>query len=212
MNTRVLAMSVASVGILAAAWFYFAPAPAPVATLAKTAAAPAAPAPATSLSNASSPAPAPKTVPAPQVAIPKIAPVQPAHTTPTFDNQKDLSTAIPELVAYAQNGDLVTAWQTYARPDLFAEVPPERHAQVDEHLRAIMTNPDGQMRVRVMAQVLNSFSAQTPIYNEAGDTATYQVAGPAAVAGLPQVRFQKVEGRWYIANEDINRIGRLLGL
>ncbi len=209
MNSRFLALFGAILVALAALWYFVAPTPAPAAPAAPSVAAPAT-APAVSVA-----APAPKPVAVPQVAAPKVAAVSTpasAVAAPVVDNQKELTTAIPELVHYIQAGDLVTAWQTYARPDFFAQIPPDRHAAVDERLRAVVTSPDGQMRVQIMSQVLDSFNTQTPVYNEAGDVATYQVAGPASAVGLKQVRFQKVDGRWYIGNDDLRQIGNLLGL
>lgn len=156
----------------------------------------------------------PKLALAPQVVAPKIAPapvVKPA-TQVIIDAQKDLSTAIPDLVKLVESGDLVTAWQTYAQPDHFAEIPLERRAQVDDRLRALSTNPQGQMRVQVLTQALGALSTQTPTLNDAGDVATYQLSGPAASVGAKAIHFKNVDGRWYIANDDLDNIGRLLGL
>ena len=209
MKSRYLIIFAGILTVIAGWWLLHPPISAPTTTPAATISLTPAPV----VVNA--PALASKPTTAPQVAAPKVVPAAPpaqSVAVVTVDNQKELSTAIAELVHYVQAGDLVTAWQTYAQPEHFAEIPLERRAQVDDHLRAAATNPQIQMRVQILSQVLDSFSTQTPAYNDTGDMAAFQVSGPAAAVGLKAVHFQKVEGRWYLANDDLDNIGRLLGL
>ncbi len=148
----------------------------------------------------------------PEVVAPKVAPAPKPAEQPVADPQRELSSALADLIKLGETGDLVTAWQTYAEPDFFADIPVERHIQVDDNLRQLATSVPGQMRVQAMMQVLNSFTTQNPTYNDTGDVATYPVTGPVAATGMKEFHFQRVDGRWYIADQDLNRVGQLLGL
>ena len=174
----------------------------------------ASPAPAaTKLAVIMPPTPKPATIapptaaPVTEVAVAGAAPKSPAKKA---DSQASLDTAIPDLANLLQSGDLVTAFENYTLPDDLAQIPPERIVEVEDQLRALVTNPQIQPRLQLISQMLDTFKGQTPTYNDAGDRATYQM--PGLGAGGATFSFQKVGDHWYISQAGMGQMQRVLGM
>ena len=186
-----------------------APAPEPV----KAAAAPSPANPANKLADIT-PTPKPTAIAPPQAppATLSTAPAADPAAPPAkkVDAQANLDTAIPDLATLLQTGDLVTAFENYTLPDDLAQIPPERIVEVEDQLRALVTNPQIQPRLQIISQMLDTFKAQTPTYNDTGDRATYQV--PGLGGGGNGFSFQKVDGRWYISQNGMGQMQRVLGM
>jgi len=150
----------------------------------------------------------PKVAPVTQVAAPVATPAPVAAKK--ADSQANLETAIPDLSNLLQSGDLVTAFENYTLPDDLAQIPPERVVEVEDQLRALVTNPQIQPRLQLISQMLDTFKGQTPTYNETGDRATYQL--PGIGTGAATFSFQKVGDHWYISQNGMNQMSRVLGM
>jgi hypothetical protein len=131
---------------------------------------------------------------------------------PKADAQADLGTAIPDLANLLATGDLTDAFENYTPPDVLAQIPPDRMAAIEQQLTNLNQQPQAMARLAVMSQVLASFNGQTPSYNDTGDVATYPIINPADGSSQGAFHFQKVGGRWYIAQTDLGRLGNALGM
>ncbi len=131
---------------------------------------------------------------------------------PKVDAQVNLETAIPDLANLLATGDLADAFENYTPPDVLAQIPPDRMAAIEQQLNSLNQQPQAVARLAVMAQVLASFDGQTPTYNDTGDVATYPIVNPADGSSQGAFHFQKVDGRWYIAQTDLGRLGNALGM
>ena len=200
MNSR-RALDLALFACLAgmAAWFFWPTAPAPE----KISLTPAAPARVTELEPLTLPAielepPAPMLRPAP---TPVVAAVEPVTAAPAaFDSQAELGTTVTDMIRLLQNQDFMTLFETYAPPDEVAQMPPEAKAQ----MAAIMQGPQIQQQMQLMIAALQSIQGTTPVYNAAGDTATYTptvdlTGNMSNKSGTPRpMTFVKVNDRWYL--------------
>jgi len=169
---------------------------------------------------AAAPLPAKTMVPAKMVASPTIAPpvAPPAQQTdialaavappieesppdPNADPQADLKTAIPDIVRLIRAGDQVGAYKTYCPPD---ELNPKDVQQMQDLIMQSMAAtaqvPELQQLMQKnrdeFARAFEALEDQTPIYNDAGDEATYKFAMPGE--GTEPMTFGKIDGKWYI--------------
>jgi hypothetical protein len=147
----------------------------------------------------------------PAAPAPQMAATQPAPAQKT-DVQTDLATAIPDLANLLASGDLVTAFENYTPPAAMAQLPAQQIAAIEDQLRAVAQQPQAVARLAVFSEVLGSFNGQTPTYNAAGDVAAYPITDPATGTSQGSFHFQKVDGRWYIAQTDLGRLGNVLGM
>jgi hypothetical protein len=68
-----------------------------------------------------------------------------------------------------------------------------------------MQNPHEQQQIKIIASALQAMQGQTPVFNDAGDKATYQVPTPpemvmpgATAPTTTPVTFNELDGRWYL--------------
>ncbi len=160
------------------------------------------PAPVTAASApAMAPAPAPIVIhPAPpqpvQVAAPVVppAPVQesapePAPAAPApADPRLAPDTAIADLTRMIDSGDYVTAAATYVN------LPP--NVQPEQFVAQLQQNPNFPQLVQMVRDTMQATQSVQPVYNDAGDTATYTF--PVPVDGQSSVRWRKVGTQWFL--------------
>jgi hypothetical protein len=204
MNTRNLAILAVVAVLVGGGIFYFVQSPAPEPAKVAEAPKPAAPAPAAPKPAAPQAVAAPKlpAAPAPAPAA-KPAPAAPAAAAPNAEAIKELDTTLNDMASMLQAGDMAGLMEKYMPPQEQARMTPEMKAQMQQ----AMQSPQMQQQLQMMAQALQSLQGQTPTFNDAGDTATYQMTPPAgmippgvnAPATIP-VTFIKVDGRWYAGN------------
>jgi len=152
----------------------------------------------------------PDIVTSPAVAAPVVAPVKPVEppadtpATPlsTSDPQENLSTAIPDLLNLIQSGDLLAAYERYMPPSYFAQMPPNIKEQLPQQMRNMQADPNMRKRSELFVQALQLMQSQTPVYNAAGDRATYPISDPSGRnTNLAPFVFQKIDGKWYVMPE-----------
>jgi hypothetical protein len=140
--------------------------------------------------------------PAPKAAATSIAAAQ-----SVADPQADLKTAIPDIARLVRTGALADWYRTYRPPaeydaDFFRT---EQELQ-DQFARDAETGANESLQAygAAFANAIEDLETQTPVYNAAGDEATFQldfnVNEPDSPdpAGPRPVTFQKIGGKWYI--------------
>jgi hypothetical protein len=168
--------------------------------------------------NAASKAPAapveaPKVAPAPAPAVSAPIPTK----TAVADPQADLDSVISEMTTQLQTGNLLDVFKKFVSPRFLSMIPPDRLPQMEQMINEAMEDPASQNEMKLMILGLVALKTQTPKWNEAGDLATYTVvtgvtvrppAGskePPTKKTLPlDVRFTKIDGKWYIASIPVN--------
>jgi hypothetical protein len=145
---------------------------------------------------------------APSKASVPIAPSLPV-VKPVFSKataQAELKAAMTDIISIIQAGDLAAYNAVSAPPSKLAQAAPEIRAQNEQSLQIILGNP-AQRRAVVaslqsqMLPLYQSLQNIVPIFNDAGDEATYTVVDPNSPTGVPlTVVFLKENGRWYIYN------------
>jgi hypothetical protein len=134
------------------------------------------------------------------------------------DPQTDLKTAISNLVRLIRDGEWATFRETYDSPNFNRDsnVSLElRESQVGFETADPQEKKVMQQGFDVMALSYEALETQTPIFNAAGDEATYQYAPPMysedpvtklsiSVQGdtFWPITFIKINGRWYIKLEN----------
>jgi hypothetical protein len=120
------------------------------------------------------------------------------------DPQRELGTSIDDIIGLLQSGDLYTAMMRYIPPDKLAEIPPDQMAGIQTQMQAQMAQPEMQMGLQMMVQVLQNMKTMTPTLNGSGDKATYQISDPTGQDSRTQpFSFQKIEGKWYVNPDDM---------
>jgi len=140
--------------------------------------------------------PVPLLAPAP---TPRSAPVEPAVKT---DPRKEINTALASVMDRIQSGDLVGVLENFSAPDSLARLTPEGKASIEDALPA----HEGKPEIQIWLAVLQDMQSQTPVYNGAGDQATYEIADPTGRGlTLRPMTLQKIDGQWYFTVTGILR-------
>jgi len=132
-----------------------------------------------------------------------------AATALVEDPQKDLKTAIPDIIRRTRLGEF--AWETYTLPAELAKRTPEEIEGARQAKELLQRDPeirqDLQKSFDVEAAAYEALENQIPAYNAAGDEATYSFHRPApddlghgtlTQATPPEaLTFIRVDGKWY---------------
>jgi hypothetical protein len=171
------------------------------------------PAPAAMPQQTGAPKPVAVNITAPKLASGQIAPpVMPASKPGEIaadtavaapaadaDPQAELSTSLDDIINLLQSGDLYTAMMRYVPPDKLAQIPDAEKAGMQAEIQSQMSQPQAQMGIQMMVQVLQSMKTMTPAMSETGDKATYQISDPTGQDTRTQpMAFQKIDGKWYV--------------
>jgi hypothetical protein len=164
----------------------------------------------------------PRLVASPKLAQPVLAPVvvpantvesiktQPAQSDPfglspatgNEDPQANLITAFADMKRLIRAGEMVKFYQTYSWPGHFTEEDARNLQAIQDKLK-VTPNPEEFKRREAFARIIEDMESQTPVFNDAGDQATYTYTllpppgsdepGPTATATMI-----KIDGKWYI--------------
>ena len=149
----------------------------------------------------------------PQVEPPKLPSVSPNSNTTasaSADAQADLKTAIADIARLYRANDLETFKEKYFPPDQLAIVL-SNHQAVQQRLSEV-TDPQMLNILKEMhedaTQSWEALEKQTPVFNSAGDVATYVfvITAPNLPGNPPFQRivrqtFIKIKGKWYVKGE-----------
>jgi hypothetical protein len=148
---------------------------------------------------------APVTAPATALSTPLAS--TPISATPTqADPQRELNTAIDDIVSLSQANDQMTLFNDYLSPADKAKMTPAEVDRIKYWADEAKTDSIAQQSLRNTAMMYQSLKGQTPEMNAAGDEATYH-ATPILMhppdgnepTTIP-ITFVKIDGRWYIQN------------
>ncbi len=127
-------------------------------------------------------------------------------STPMNDPQADLNFVLPDIANALQAGDLASLYVRYLPPDYVAQMPPQVLAQLPQQAHNLMADPNARQRMMAVAKLLQALQAQTPVFNAAGDQATYKLDTYTAEIKtlstnikLQEVTFVKQNGKWYVS-------------
>ena len=93
-----------------------------------------------------------------------------------------------DMLGMVQSGDYLSATQTYLQ--LPANVP------AAQFLSSLEQSPDFPQLVQMTEDTMQAAQSVTPVYNDAGNLATYTL--PAPVDGKTIVRWKKIGDQWYL--------------
>ena len=85
-------------------------------------------------------------------------------------------------------GDYVSAAEKYV------QVPP--NTTPEQFVSALQQSPNFPQLVQMVTDTMRATQGVTPVYNDAGDTVTYNF--PAPVDGQNSVRWRKINGQWFM--------------
>jgi hypothetical protein len=111
----------------------------------------------------------------------------PAAQAPV-DPRLNPDTAIADLTKMVDAGDYVDAAATYV--NLPPNVTPE------QFVAGLQQNPNFPQLVQMVQDTMRATQTVQPVFNDAGDTATYNF--PVPVDGQSSVRWRKVGTQWYL--------------
>ena len=171
-------------------------------------------------SAAAAPGPSPTTIAPPKLAPPaaKAPIVTPAGAagatglpatpaTESADPQAELKTLIPEISRLFLAGNSLEIYQNYVAPSEFdPKVVQQIHDEQSKVEAFSAQDPGLREQIRVlresMARDWEALGTQTPVMNDAGDQATYQLVmnGGNGQTLTNAVVFIKINGKWYMKN------------
>ena len=141
----------------------------------------------------------PKTTPEPNPATPPIPPTPgPAATE---DPQLNLNTAIPDMIKVLSTQGFGILVLRYVQPDVLTQLPPTGLAATE--IGAALNDPAILAKTQGLLKALQSIQDVTPVYNAAGDEATYTPPEQPGGQGAPPkgIVFIKQNGRWYLKGQ-----------
>jgi len=159
------------------------------------------------------------TTPVVQVEPPKLPAATPSSETtppsgPDAKSTAELNSAFADMARLYRDGDIAGFVQTYTEPD---KLDPAYLKRVKDNQEALRKVPAGKIPPNTQQQLQDIYEAQaksyeelinqTPIFNAAGDEATYMITKYGAGINFDRqttVTFVKISGKWYIKPDPID--------